>query len=114
MAQIIPKPLIDTLRSVVEMLVAGNFSGVEALSGGIRLSASEIRNAIREYGESLTKPPDTAYDDLDAIEVTGSDPRRWSVRFDLWTEQEGKSDLSLEVTIIDDGPQIEIDNLHIL
>jgi hypothetical protein len=43
-------------------------------------------------------------------------PPTWSVRCDLWTVEEGRSDLSLELTVVAAplGPTIEVDNLHVL
>jgi len=62
-------------------------------------------------------PPVLTLDQLDVIEIDGSDPMAWSVRVDLWTREEGRSDLSLECTLIDgvgDLLAVEIDNLHVL
>ena len=39
------------------------------------------------------------------------------VRFDLWTVEEGRSDLSLEFTLVDgynERMDFELDNLHVL
>jgi hypothetical protein len=47
--------------------------------------------------------------------VRGSNPKRWSVRFDLWTADEGRSDLTLELTVEETDPlKIELDDLHVL
>lgn len=85
-------------------------------AGGVRLSAESIRIAIKDYGGALVVPPDSAFAELDAIRIRDSDPPRWSIRFDLWTEQEGRSDLTLEMTVEHgpQGPKIELDNIHVL
>jgi hypothetical protein len=108
--------LVDIVKELVRCLVAGNVDAVEQMTNGVRLPSDEIEAAIKDYGGTLVVPPGTAFDQLDAIEVQGSDPRRWSVRFDLWTEEEGASDLSLELTVEEGSPRprVELDNLHVL
>ena len=105
------------MKRVVEWLVNGNFEAAEAYSNGIRLSAGLIREAICGYGKKLVMPPESAFSNLDVIEVVGTISPTWSIRFDLWTDKEGISDLTLECTMIDRGGKalaLEIDNLHVL
>ena len=61
-------------------------------------------------------PPPDALTNLDVIEVEDSVPKQWSVRADLWTKEEGRSDLTLELTLLSDGGGLvaEIDNIHVL
>jgi hypothetical protein len=51
---------------------------------------------------------------MDVIEIEGGN--KWSVVMPLWSEEEGRSDLSIELTIIKYGNNFvfEIDDLHIL
>lgn len=91
--------------------------GLESLSRGRRLTADEMDQAIRDYGKKLVLPPDDAFENLDVIKVEAAQPPTWSVVFDLWTEREGRSDLSLELTLTDIGNEelgIEIDDIHVL
>ena len=108
--------VFDAVRQVLELLVAKKYQELEVRTAGVRLSAREISNAVAEYGATLVRPPDDAVKALDAIRIQGSDPEAWSVRFDLWTKQEGASDLSMELTIKKGNPEpvIEFDNLHVL
>lgn len=107
--------LVDAVKRMVALLVARDYSAAERISQGVRLNASEIEGAVQDYGHVLVAPPDSAFDSLDAIEVRGSNPKRWSVRFDLWTADEGRSDLTLELTVEEtDPPKIELDDLHVL
>ncbi|WP_158499783.1 DUF7668 domain-containing protein [Sinorhizobium fredii] len=107
--------IVALLRQVIAWLVDRDFVAVEARSRGVRLSADLIRQAVDEYGRTLVTPPDEAFWDIDAIPVANSDERVWSVRFDLWTQEEGRSDLSLECTVIidRDSLHLEIDNIHV-
>ncbi len=109
--------IVKTLRFILNLFVLGDYDALEKVSNGVRLTAEEMKSAIREYGDTISMPPDIAFRDLDIIEIVGTEPQAWSVRFDLWTEKEGVSDLSLELTLIDsanDLLQIEIDNIHVM
>lgn len=102
---------------IVEWLVEGDYLAIERYSKGIRCSAEEIAEAIDEYGRQLIMPPESTFDDLDVIEVENAAQRTWSVIIELWTKQEGRSDLSLELTLIDKGNEeltAEVDNIHVL
>lgn len=108
--------ITKTAQSIVEMLVERHYTELERLSGGVRLSAQAIELAVSQYGRTLCRVPAERWPDLDVVEVTGAVPARFSVRVDLWTSEEGRSDLSLELTLIDDGETlaVEIDDLHVL
>jgi hypothetical protein len=106
-----------TVLQLLRWLVAGDYAAIERATHGVRLSESLMQQAVAEYGRTLVIPPDSALDQLDVIEIDRSNPRAWSVRVDLWTLEEGRSDLSLECTLIDrpgDLLVVEIDNLHVL
>jgi hypothetical protein len=107
----------DTARRLVEMLVAGDYEGVALASRDRRLRAEQLRQAVEEYGRELRMPPEVVFDNLDLNEIEGAIPRAWWVSVDLWTVEEGRSDLTLEIRLTDTGGElydIEIDNLHIL
>lgn len=117
MNSMIGRRVADTAERVVEWLVKRNYERIEAYSGGVRLSASHLAKAVADYGRKLTMPPASAFQELDVIEVRGSSPKAWSVRCDLWTEEEGRSDLTLEMTLIEQDGEllaVEVDNLHVL
>jgi hypothetical protein len=105
----------SAVREVVRLLVDRRYIDVEAFTAGNRLTATEIEQAIREYGATLIFPPEDAFDSMDAIEVEGVSPPKWSVVMPLWTQQEGRSDLSLELTVEQrlEGTRVEIDNIHV-
>ncbi|MFO1495424.1 MAG: hypothetical protein U1F26_12305 [Lysobacterales bacterium] len=110
------KRIQEAVRHVVTLLVAGRYDELERESKG-RLSSQVLASAIVEYGRALVSPPADAFADVDVIEISGSSPLRYSVRFDLWTVEEGRSDLSLEFTLVDgynERMDFELDNLHVL
>ncbi|WP_132075334.1 hypothetical protein [Sinorhizobium americanum] len=108
--------VVTLIKQVVTWLVDRDFVAAEARSRGVRLSADLMRRAVEEYGRTLVLPPDEAFLDIDAIAVANSEGRIWSIRFDLWTQEEGRSDLSLECTAVIDRStlQLEIENIHVL
>jgi hypothetical protein len=66
---------------------------------GSSLSVDDIRTVVADYGRTLTIPPPGAFDRLDVVEVAATPHRTVSVRFPLWTLEEGRSDLELVLTV---------------
>ena len=107
-------PFEAQVREVVELLVHGDYAAIERRTGGVRLHAEHLAEAVAEYGRRLVVPPAGAAP-LDVIEF--QDGSGWAVVVDLWTTEEGESDLSLELTVRRSqvGPlRIEVDNLHVM
>jgi hypothetical protein len=108
-------PFEPDVRKVVTMLAKGDYLAVERLSGGVRLSSIELATAVSEYGRTLAVPPAGLEPALDVVEH--SDGQAWSVVVPMWTVEEGRSDLSLSLTICrGEGKQyrLEVDDLHVL
>ncbi len=108
--------LQQPVREVIELLAGGKYSELEALTKGVRLTAEEIAKAIVDYGRHLVVPPENAFELMDVVEVRTTGMARWSITMPLWTREEGRSDLSLEVTLIGDQKPfgIELDDIHVL
>jgi hypothetical protein len=106
----------EATKGVVAQLVTGDYQGLVRRTGGVRLSAEQMRDAVAQYGRRLRMPPDDAFKHLNVVGITVPGPRAWSVVCHLWTEEEGQSDLSLELTLIegDRGLAVEIDDIHVL
>jgi len=105
-----------TVRFVVKFLVDREYEELAKITNNLELLADQIRESVDGYPGVLVMPPENAYDDIDVIEITGPPPTRWSVNYDLWT-QEGLSDLTLEMTLIDcdnEYLKIELDGIHVL
>jgi hypothetical protein len=87
------------------------------MTSGRRLSAADIRDAVKSYGRTLVRPPDDLPDDLELTEVRGDGPRRVAATMSLYTAEEGRSDLSLELQLTEVAPRlwtVQIDNIHVL
>jgi hypothetical protein len=108
--------LREKVKFVVELLAAGKYEDLENLTGGRRLTAEEMALAVREYGRSLIPPPDDVYENLDVIQVQNAVPAEWSVWIPLWSKEEGRSDLSLQLTVrqADNDLLVEVDDIHVL
>ncbi len=104
------------VRSVVNRPVCGDYAHVVRGCSASRLTADDLFEAVPDHGRTLVEPPPDAYRDLDAIAVRDSILPTWSVPAPLWSREEGRSYLALELTIIRDGDRwdIEIDDLHVL
>lgn len=102
---------------IVSLLAAGKFEDVLRNAPGSRVSSEELRTAVLEYGKTLVPLPVGSYELIDYIAVLGSSPLEWSVMTPLFTAEEGRSDLSLELSMFEQaagGYRAEVDNLHVL
>jgi hypothetical protein len=63
----------------------------------------DVYRVMREYPAHFISPPKNAYanlyDDGDLWTIGDDDERRWYAEIPLWSEEEGRSDLCLKVTI---------------
>src|SRR4030095_10906907 len=101
--------LRDPVFKVIEHLVAGKFAELESLTSGQRLNAQEMGKAVSDYGRKLVLPPEDAFRLMDVVEVRNARPSQWSVTMPLWTREEGRSDLAIEVTLIADHENFRIE-----
>ena len=108
--------LESVVRKIVSRLVIGDFEGVVAECSASRVMPNDLRQVIQEYGRTFVEPPVDAYVNLDAVAVRGVALPTWSIRAPLWSREEGRSDLTLELTIAKDGERwdVELDDLHVL
>ena len=109
-----PAEIEVTARRLHELLAGRKYAEMELMSGGRRLNADQLAQAVRDYGCSVTGPPKDLQIDVLRVEAR---PDTWSVYLPIFTAEEGKSDLTLEVTMTNTGEplcSVEIDNLHVL
>jgi hypothetical protein len=108
--------LREPVARVLGLLAQKKYAELARLTNEVRLSAPAIAQAVADYGRTLVEPPDDAFNLLDAVQVRGAQPPRWSITMPVWTKEEGRSDLSVELTVTDcgNGFSIELDDLHVL
>lgn len=107
--------MIDrTVRLIYSLLLDKSYFELVSLTNVTRLSAYEIEKCINEYGCKLVAYPEDIK--LDVIEVTGSNPKEWSVIAPVYTSEEGLSDLILELSLTENGGailKVELDNIRV-
>lgn len=104
------------VRQIVKMLVDGHYEQIARITHSKRLDTTTIEGAILGYGMTLVMPPDVAFEQLDVVKIKNAALPCWSVRMNLWTAEEGQSDLSIELTLtkVESDYVIELDDIHVL
>lgn len=106
--------LVRTLQHVVELLVNREYDQLERISGGRRLKAEYIQAGVEDYGRTLVSPPESAFQSANVVEIeTSTEIPQYSVRFYLHTQEEGRSDLELQATLIDDDVESDLMTVEI-
>lgn len=109
----IDSSFIPLITKLVDDLVENSYQKIYLDGRGGRLSAEEMEDAIRDYGMTLISLPPDAFSLVDVCKV--DDSTEWMLDVPLWTAEEGRSDLTLSVTVdLDHEPHITIDDLHVL
>lgn len=104
------------VRQMIAWLVAGDFESIVKMTQGVRMSSVEIKTAIQDYGRTLSIPPESAFGFMSSVEAQGTKVPQFSVHMPLWTREEGRSDLTMELTIKfpDEDTAVELDDIHVL
>ena len=107
--------LMAQVRRLIDDLAAGRYAELAADGRAGRLTETELRTAVEEYGRTLVPFPD----DIEMIADVYEQPLHPDVvtlDVPLWTQEEGRSDLTLSLTAIKQGETytVEVDDLHVL
>lgn len=112
-------PTYDSLaagvRAVIGLLVECRYADLARLTQG-RMSAPDIARAIEDYGNTVTACPEPIDELLDLVEVRDAARPTWSVVAPVFTREDGRSDLSLELTVTEtsDGRyDVMLDNCRV-
>jgi hypothetical protein len=101
----VPEVWRSTLRAIVDSLVRRDAVLADGLPAVDAVSVAETQiflQAVADYGDVTLIPlPDEAWD----TSVTRWCGDRWSCLVDLWTEDEGRSDLVLDVDVFEYGSE---------
>jgi hypothetical protein len=111
----VPQPFKGPIAELVDALVRGDFAALDRDGRSGRVGGEGLRRAITEYGRTLVALPDEAFALSEAGPVT-AEPGGWWIVVPMWPAEEGRSDLSLELTATPtvDGHRFKVDNLHVL
>ena len=102
------------VREVVRRFVAGDYGlsagvpGVEPVSAA---TAEQVRHYLTEYGASLVELPDDTWQ-TSVAQWMGI---HWDILVDLWTAEEGRSDLVLGGKVVETttGPRLTVHMVYV-
>jgi hypothetical protein len=96
------------LQDIVHALVKGDYA-LSGCGGNVRLgtadAAAQIQTYVAEYGATLVDLPDATWT-TSIAQWTGS---HWDVFVDLWTAEEGRSDMVLDVRVFEGEPEMQFE-----
>jgi hypothetical protein len=105
--QPVPIPWRQTFREIVAAFVAADYRLVSGVPGAEPVSAetaAQIQNCLRDYGATLVALPEETW--LSSVCIwTGT---HWDTLIDLWTQEEGPSDLVLHARVTDTHPGFSV------
>lgn len=107
----------NIVKEIVEAISNKKYDKITEITNNQRVSSNAIKSAIDEYGRTICVPNQDIFENIDVVFVEGSNPSQYSFRFDLYSEEEGLSDLTLEMTVFiseSNAVSTEIDGIHVL
>lgn len=91
---------IETVvRVIVDLLVHKQYVTIEKLTRGRRLTAGQISTAIAAYGRRIMAPADDWWSTVEVTPINIGERPAFHVAAPLWTCEEGRSDLTLELRL---------------
>ena len=91
------------VQSVLDLLTQKQYHALANLTapGPEHLQAEDIERTMESYPGTV-RMPDESELKFDVVEVEGLSPRQFSVNAPLFTVEEGRSDLTARMTVIDE------------
>ena len=105
------------IKETIDDLVNRQFSKLERDGRIGRLTPSQLEEAIARYGRTLVEFPIESLQNSHVYPIESMQNNSWNVEVELWTVEEGLSDLTLSFTLTEIDPEIfslEIYDLHVL
>lgn len=102
------------VRQIYSLLCNCQYEEIVKITAGITLSSNQIAKSIAEYKCQLIPYPDNLV--LDVIKVKDSNPQEWSVIAPIFTKEEGLSDLSIELSLVEKEVnlyKVELENIRV-
>lgn len=93
--------ILRTVKWIVNLLVQREYETISKLGLEGSLSPDEIAFGVSEYPCKLITPPEDAYQELYIYEAEEEEENGFlcAVEFPLWTQEEGRSDLFLLLSL---------------
>lgn len=94
-------------------LAKGAYESAVELLHASRLTAADLQDVITQYGRKVVEPQSI---EIDAVAIEGSVGTHWSIYTPIWTSEEGRSDLTLDLTVDlgGNGIRVTLNDLHVL
>lgn len=106
----IPDAWRPTFRSIVSCLVAGDYcftTGIEGVPPLTKADGENFRHAIEDYGDAtLVELPDETWKSSVSMWHDGDS---WDTLVDLFTAEEGRSDLVVQTRVTDTSDGLRFD-----
>ena len=101
-------------RSVVQCFVQGDYElgrGVPGVEPVDAATAAQIRAYVADYGATLRELPEDTW----ASSVAQWMETHWDVLIDLWSVEEGRSDLVLRGRVVESstGPRLTVEMVYV-
>lgn len=101
------------LKKILTLFTTGDYETLFALDKAQGISPQSLKEAIEDYGGTLTMPPDEELENFDLFEEDDEYlPSDYFIDFDFWVDNK-RSDLTLKATIFNNG-DFEIRDIRIL
>ena len=103
----------ETVRHIYELLYQSKYTELMELTGRRCLGEDQISQTLSSYGHKLSPYPEHIV--LDVVEIMEARPKEYNVLAPIYTEDEGLSELCLELQLIENQEgklRAEIDGIH--
>jgi hypothetical protein len=102
------------IKEIVYNISMNNYEAIKVNRQNGRVDIDDLKRVIAEYGCTIVLLPDEAFTKAEIYDV--KDENRLDVYIPLWTEEEGRSDLTLSLScyIINETAKVEISDLGVL
>jgi hypothetical protein len=106
---------VGPLKDLVHQLVNRDFDRIAADGRIGNLTVEQVAKAIDDYPATLVDVPEDAFRLASVYELRGQD-HSWHIDLPLWTSEEGRSDLTLSVEIIEVRGKLKVTmrDVHVL
>ena len=106
--------LKEKIVDIVNDIANNNYSKIEMEQKNGRVNINDLKRSINEYGRTIIPLPNEAFKFMEIYHVESKNMLH--IVIDLWTKEEGRSDLTLSLNayIKNNLLFIEIDDCHVL
>jgi hypothetical protein len=109
---------LESFRTIIEEIVnnisLNNYKAIEDKGQNGKVDIKDLERVIKEYGCTIIPLPEKAFSKAEVYKM--KDESRLDVYIPLWTEEEGRSDLTLSLSCYYNGNnnKVEINDLEVL